>query len=60
MKTKERLLALMDELKIEKTRFDSIAQSDKEPRSYAIASKIIKLEKEIEEINANLNAADPS
>jgi hypothetical protein len=53
--TEKRLHALQEELKKEQTLFNSIESSSKEPRAFAIASKIGKLEKEIQEITSSLN-----
>ncbi len=50
--TEKRLQALKEELQKEKTRFDSIDMTSKDPRSFVIARKIISIEKEIEELSA--------
>jgi hypothetical protein len=49
--TEKRLQLLQEELKKEQQLFNSIESSSKEPRAFAIASKIGKLEKEISELS---------
>ena len=52
--TEKRLQVLQEELKKEQQLFNSIESSSKEPRAFAIASRIGKLEKEITELSASL------
>jgi hypothetical protein len=52
--TEKKLQVLQEELKKEQQLFNSIESSSKEPRAFAIASRIGKLEREIAELSASL------